>query len=136
MRHISACVPCLSPMDYADSFCAWLVDSFFYWDQSLHRRGLGPVLAARLRTRSQRCERRGTPEVAGRRLSSSLSSAPQRASPQRRAVHFALALLDRDPTFFGPNGKYGGQTCVSLRPVWFARTGVCSQDQEHVHWQI
>ena len=72
------------------------------------------------------------PELGGRRL----GSTPERASPQRRAVHFALALLDMDPTFFGPNGKYGRQTRVSLRPVWFARTDVCGQDQDDVRWHI
>jgi hypothetical protein len=63
MRHVASSVACLSPIDYADSLCAWVVDSLFYWDQSLYRRGLGPVLAARLRTPSQRRERRGTPKL-------------------------------------------------------------------------
>ena len=30
----------------------------------------------------------------------------------------------------------GDRPAYSLRPVWFARTDVCNQDQDHVHWHI
>src|SRR5712692_1977180 len=136
MRHIDSCVDCLSAIDYADSLCAWVVDSLLYWAQSLCRSGLGPVLPARLPTSSQRCESHGAPEVGGRRV----SSTPQRPAPQRRIVHVTLVRFGIVHT---SEWRYlsgsGGQTRVfqvSVGGVGLVRPSVCCGNRNNVYWHV
>ncbi len=135
MRHSDSCVHCLSAIDYADSLCAWLVDSLFYWAQSLCRCSLGPVLPTCLRTRSQRCESHGAPKVGGRRV----SNTPQRASPQRRSVPVALVRLRilhiSERSFVS---GCGGQACVfrvSVAAVGLVRSSVCCGVRNSAYWR-
>ena len=120
MRHIDSCVDCLSAIDNADGLCACLVDSLFYWAQSLCPRSLGPFLPACRPTGSQHCESYGAPEVGGGRV----RNTPQPASPKRRIVRVALDVLGilhfSERCFVS---RYRGEACVfrvSVGPLgWF-----------------